>query len=205
MIAPAFSYSAADHQYFLGGVIIPGLSQVLIAQGIRQSRGDEGAMARGSEVHRLTALDDMEALDMIEADMAEGANYLGYLTAWRKARKALNVTIEHIEEPIASIQHRYGCTPDRVARVRGEYHAVVELKTGSPDPADGIQLAAQAIAARDTYELTVIPRRIAVYLGRDGAHKIVEYADPLDGNTWLCSLSNYYWRVKHHKLNGNGG
>ena len=172
MIAPAFTYSSADHIYRLDGALIPGLSQVLVAQGLRHHRGDEAAMARGREVHRLTALDDMEASDGLPME------YVGYVGAWAKARKDLDLTLLHIEEPIASLQHRYGCTPDRVARVRGEYHAVVELKTGSPDPADGIQLAAQAIAARDTYGLTVIPRRIAVYLIRDGTSGIKEYTDP---------------------------
>ena len=204
LATPMLTFDASTHQYFLGGVIIPGLSQVLIAQGLRQSRGDEAAMARGSDVHRLTALDDMDAL--YESEIPD--TYRGYVTAWCTAKRDLDLTtrsFEHIEEPIASVQHRYGCTPDRVVMVRGDYHAVVELKTGSPDPADGIQLAAQAIAARDTYGLTVIPRRMAVYIERQGQYKVVEYTEPTDGHTFLCALANFSWRVKHSKLNGNGG
>ena len=128
---PEFLFDEATHTYTLGGVVIPSVTEICapITCGKYPPVGVvQQAAARGTRVHELCALYDMDALpDEIEAEL------VGYVKAWAAFCRDYKPVWTHIELPL------YGeidtglpvaGTLDRIGEIDG-LTRVVDIKTAA--------------------------------------------------------------------------
>lgn len=174
---PALRFDAAAHAYYLDGVRVPSVTQMLHADGkIDTTWYTEESRIRGSAVHAWTAAYDMDAADV---DAVEGL-YRGYCLAHVEAMRVLRPDVLRIEEAWAHTGFRYGGRLDRVWRLFGAI-TIAELKTGGFQEWHRIQTALQAIIAEE--ELGVPARalkRVSLHLQSDGRFTLEAHEDAID-------------------------
>lgn len=195
-----FRYEGKTHSYYLKGLRIPGVTQVMVGINDFLGVGEEimaAAQARGTFVHTATALFDQNrlTLDEMEADPVLEP----YVWAWVKFREDTKFIPEAIEVQVYSTRHRYAGTIDRVGLLRG-VRAIVDIKTSAAlNPVTALQLAAYQTAYNEQHLSDKAKERWAVQLGADGKYKIHQYKDPADWSTFLSALTLYSWRRRNIK------
>ena len=126
-----FLFDEATHTYTLGGVVIPSVTEICapITCGKYPPVGVvQQAAARGTRVHELCALYDMDALpDEIEAEL------VGYVKAWAAFCRDYKPVWTHIELPLyGELDHGqpFAGTIDRIGDIDGRTR-VVDIKTAA--------------------------------------------------------------------------
>lgn len=166
--AQYLEYSDTGHRYFADGVELPSVTQILDAAGlVSPFCRDAEAAWRGSEVHRLCAIDDRNGLDMRTVP----ASLCGYVRAWRKYRQDSGFSHSLIEWRVDDLKHGYSGRLDRVGFRNGAtFTTILDIKTSQNGAvADYVkyQLVAYAAAlGREMYE------RMAVSLKPDGTYNV---------------------------------
>ena len=124
-----FLFDETTHTYTLDGVVIPSVTEICapITCGKYPPVGVvQQAAARGTRVHELCALYDMDALpDEIEAGL------VGYVKAWAAFCRDYKPVWTHIEFPLyGEIDHGqpFAGTLDRIGEIDGRTR-VVDIKT----------------------------------------------------------------------------
>ena len=126
---PEFLFDEATHTYTLDGVAIPSVTEICapITCGKYPPVGVvQQAAARGTRVHELCALYDMDALpDEIEAEL------VGYVKAWAAFCRDYKPVWRHIELPLYGSPDTgmpFAGTLDRIGEIDGRTR-VVDIKT----------------------------------------------------------------------------
>ena len=124
-----FLFDEATHTYTLDGVVIPSVTEICapITCGKYPPVGVvQQAAARGTRVHELCALYDMDALpDEIEAGL------VGYVKAWTAFCRDYKPVWRHIELPLygeIDPGQPFAGTLDRIGEIDGRTR-VVDIKT----------------------------------------------------------------------------
>ena len=124
-----FIFDDATHTYTLDGVVIPSVTEICapITCGKYPPVGVvQQAAARGTRVHELCALYDMDALpDEIEAEL------VGYVKAWAAFCRDYKPVWKHIELPLhgeIDPGQPFAGTLDRIGEIDGRTR-VVDIKT----------------------------------------------------------------------------
>lgn len=182
---PEFRYQDSDHSYWLGGVRIPSVTQLLELGGKVKGKPffTEAHRERGSEVHRLCAEFDMGALNVKQCDSELQGHVKGYADAVRQMQPRRfdgKAGWEEIEVADFHPEYLFGGRRDRVGVV-WERKTVFELKSGVRSKEHGIQLALQAMLAEARYHLPAqMWQRLAGYTTNAGKCNVFEFDDPLD-------------------------
>ena len=126
---PEFLFDEATHTYTLDGAVIPSVTEICapITCGKYPPVGVvQQAAARGTRVHELCALYDMDALpDEIEAEL------VGYVKAWAAFCRDYKPVWTHIELPLYGVTNTglpFAGTLDRIGEIDGQTR-VVDIKT----------------------------------------------------------------------------
>ena len=126
---PEFLFDEATHTYTLDGAVIPSVTEICapITCGKYPPVGVvQQAAARGTRVHELCALYDMDALpDEIEAEL------VGYVKAWAAFCRDYKPVWTHIELPLYGVINTglpFAGTLDRIGKIDGQTR-VVDIKT----------------------------------------------------------------------------
>ena len=196
-----FRYDSQTHSYYLKGLRIPGVTQVMV--GINDFLGIDkdimdAAQERGTLVHTATALYDRDALTLEE--MQADPLLEPYVRAWVKFRDDVLFIPEGIEVQVYSTRHRYAGTIDRIGKLRG-VPVVLDIKTGAAlNPVTALQLAAYQVAYNELYPKAKVKERWAVQLGADGKYRLYQYKDDAgDWSAFLSALTLYNWRRRNTK------
>lgn len=126
-----FLFDEGTHTYTLDGVVIPSVTEICapITCGKYPPVGVvQQAAARGTRVHELCALYDMDALpDEIEAEL------VGYVKAWAAFCRDYKPVWTHIELPLyggIDPGQPFAGTLDRIGEIDGQTR-VVDIKTAA--------------------------------------------------------------------------
>lgn len=126
-----FLFDETTHTYTLDGVVIPSVTEICapITCGKYPPVGVvQQAAARGTRVHELCALYDMDALpDEIEAGL------VGYVKAWAAFCRDYKPVWTHIELPLYGVLNTgrpFAGTIDRIGKIDGQTR-VVDIKTAA--------------------------------------------------------------------------
>ena len=170
---PDLMFDEASHVYTLGGEELPSVTQIcepLTAGKYPVGAGVvSAAAARGTRIHELCALYDMDALpDEIEAEAVP------YVSAWAAFCRDYRPEWEFVEHrmhgelnglPIAG-------TADRIGYV-DKYRRVVDIKTAqSMDRASKIALCCQLEGYAQMSEREVFMPGLGVQLMKDGTYRV---------------------------------
>ncbi len=177
----AFQFDRELHEFTVGGVVKPSVTQVLAFAGIIDFSFVEEAirvyaMKRGKSVHWLLQLNDEGLLNYHVVPRA----LLGYRRAYRTWLKRSGFMITGIEKQFVS-PHGYAGIIDRVGVFPGTqlYRtptlAIVDFKTGAVCDWVRYQLAAYALAEQPNVALARRIRRIGLSLFADGTYKVKEF------------------------------
>ena len=166
-------FSEDDHSYFVDGKRVPSVTEVCSLLTADKYSGGQAiihaAAVRGTAVHELCALYDMDALPD-EIDPA----YSGYLKAWASFCRDYRPQWLWIEKPLGC--PRLAGTVDRIGIIDGQ-PVVVDIKTtSSMDRVSKISLACQLAGYERLAELANIyvvkDSGIGVQLHKDGTYTV---------------------------------
>lgn len=190
----AFTFDEPAHRYYLDGIRLPSVTEVLERTGIVDySRippaTREMALARGSAVHEAIALD-------LDGDLDEASvePIMGYVEAARAARHDLGIgTPDAFEKRGYHAQHRYAGTLDLIF---GD--TLLDWKTNTAEWWVQLQTAAYAAMQPEPGRLT----RLAVELHDDGSYRLITFKPSdyrRDFNDFLCCLRVVQMVDEHDK------
>lgn len=184
------SFDPDTHTYTVDGKTVPGVTTVLKAAGLVETRHHtEGSANRGSEIHEATSLIDQGVMSI---DDWKDDDIHPYLFAWEKFKKESGAEVVEIEQLLYHETLRYATMVDRVLKgSAGRF--IVDIKTGPPQSWHGIQLASNTA-------LTGLKERVIVELKRKGDYRIhfgwkdTKYTERIWDQLWLSAVTLYHWR-----------
>lgn len=177
-----------QHEYTLGGEVLPSVSEVTRFIS-REVYGEvtqyilDNAAERGTKVHK--ACESLDKYGEIEVD----EDILPYLQAYVLFRKEHTVTWEKIEYSSYSPSRKYAGTIDRYGTVDG-VKCIVDLKTSS-----SLQKALYT-AGQNLYRLMLeeqglkVEKLLILHLQKDGSYKLVELQKEDDTALACLTLHN---------------
>lgn len=181
-----FRFDPEKHEYFLADRRLESVTEIIAGAGLIDSRHfSEESRIRGTYVHRATEMVDKGTLDWTVLD----SMLLPYCTAYQKFVEDLRPEIIHSEMPNYHPDYLYAGTLDRVV-IFGKCAAVLDIKTGAPNPAVDLQLAAYRAMARPG-----VGKSFALYLRGDSTYRLVESKDHRRNlTTFLAALTVVRWK-----------
>jgi hypothetical protein len=185
----------SSHIYRLEGSILPGISGIIKAAGLVDTKWfTEYSREKGSAVHLACQLYDENDLDEATLDPV----IIPYLEGWKQFRSDTGFIPSIIERPLHSTIYRFAGTPDRAGIMNG-VDVIPEIKTGGISFVTGLQLAAQDILLSEAEGFRA-KKRFAVQIKSNGTYKLTQYADPQDRVYFLSALSMYNLKAKNNLL-----
>ena len=178
----SFEFDPATHTYTVDGETVPSVTEILAPLTVGKYPPNAGviqqAAARGTRIHELCALYDMDALpEEFEADLVP------YVQAWANFCRDYQMEWLHIEKPLHDEQYVAG-TLDRLGRDRLGYYTVVDIKTAqSLDRPAKIALACQLYGYQrlakheGLYHYSDIEAAMGVQLLKTGDYRVYHKED----------------------------
>lgn len=199
-----FLFDEATHTYTLDGVVIPSVTEICapITYGKYPPVGVvQQAAARGTRVHELCALYDMDALpDEIEAEC------VGYVKAWAAFCRDYKPVWTHIELPLygeIDPGQPFAGTLDRIGEIDGRTRIVDIKTTSSLDRPAKVALCAQTCGYEWLIDLNDIAalsgRGMGVELFEDGKYR-VHRSDVIEQKYGFGSTALFHALRKLYKI-----
>ena len=155
------------------------------------------AAERGKAVHRaiwlLEAGGDGTGLawDTVHPELVP------YLTAYQAFKKGTGCRIVEKERLIVSERYRYAGRADLVVEGLEKWSDMLDIKTGEPNPAHALQLAAYVWGYREMGNTKRILGRCVLYLRDNATYRLVRHHEATDFNVFLAVKQVYDWRRAH--------
>lgn len=174
------------HRYWCAsGRELLGVTAILKTAGLIDDRWfTEDGTLRGSYAH--LALQYLDDGNLVESSVDPALQ--GYLDAYRQFLTDVSVGPVRLSETMLA-HHMLGFagTVDRVRDVRGRL-AVIDFKTGAPQPWHRVQLAAYAVLVATALQAPIV-RRYGLYLRPDGTYTFIPYTDRSDWDVFKAALT----------------
>ena len=189
------SYDDARHTYSDDKGILPSVTQIIEAVGLRSTAFyKEGAADRGKAIHRI-----LHEIDLGKSpDWREAEQYIGYIEAWTTLKGQLKEAQGYevfTSECIGSHpQKRYAGTVDKVFRYGLDKYCIFDIKTGKKEKWHTLQVTAYTDMMRFTHMEREWTMPHVAYLREDGTF-IVEDCEEVLG-VWDACLKVYYFGRK---------
>jgi hypothetical protein len=190
-------FDPKSHEYSWNGKRLAHVTEILHVSGIRHLfPGDPATMTlaawRGSLIHAATQSVDQG----VDPRVSEEA-LAGYIAAYADfcSTHLFVPSPDWTEQPICDPDLGVAGTPDRVGFI-GEHliGTVLDLKTGEPDPATAVQLAAYRFMLRANN--FPVAHRLSVHLRPNGKFRVHEYTDSGDEAAFLAAVTIYRWQQR---------
>lgn len=192
----AFTFIPATHTYTVGNREVPSVTRTLDHSGLVDfSMVRKEILERksriGTEVHKAIHYYLENSLDPSSLD----DSVLGYLQSFIQLRNHGILVPELIEyQTVGELDGLpFGMKLD-LAGIFNGFEAILDLKTGDPQPHHGVQLAGYCIGTPHKILTTPMAkfarrRRFGIYLKADGAMpKVVPYTDQRDFRVFAAAL-----------------
>lgn len=191
------AFREADHTYWDGNIRVPNVTTIMTPV-VDYSMVREEVLARKSAIGRAvhTACEYYDQDDLDWDSLPD--EIIPYVEAWAEFSEKSNIKVEYVEQRVFHSRLRYAGTLDVIGNVNGESWLIDRKTTCVLSPSVGIQTAAyqQALLSQSG---TLVHRRFAVQLKKDGKYCVKEYSDPDDWPVFVSLLTLYNWNQKHAK------
>lgn len=185
-----FSFHEGKHQYRLGNLVLPSVTQVLPEKFIGVPPELVAAAAyRGQIVHNFT--EDWDLLGRYRSKPT--MEIAPFLAAYQLFLKEMKPEIIAVEKRGWCKRYLYAGTSDRIYRWGG-YNSLVDIKT----PAVIYPEAALQTAAYEPICGYPIKKRFTLQLKIDGTYKLQQWKDRTDFSMFLSYLNCYRWKQRHY-------
>lgn len=191
---PRLTFRPEDHTYWLCERELISLTRLLEQEGAIDTRfyTEEGKL-RGSMVHVATKLDEEGEFDAGKIPQ----QWLGYVDAWRQFKDETGFVVQHAEYRTCNESLGVACTIDRLGGFPDctGTRWIIELKTGSPEAWNWLQLAGQ----RECVDF--LCNVAAVYLKEDGGYTFVrrDFSEHLrDRRAFKAMIEFANWKRRNH-------
>lgn len=181
------SFDAETHEYTVGGVIVPSVTQLMQKYGIVNAEyyGLFGCV-RGSHVHTACQYDDEGCLDIKALD----PQIEPYIRAYKDFKKQTNIKIDRIETPLFDRDNWFAGTFDRTAKI-GNNYILIDIKTGVLPRWINVQLAGYRMLILKS-DIPKPNQYYALQLRNDGTYRFtyVSIKDITEGDKIFKSMLN---------------
>jgi len=196
------SFDAERHEYHWEGRLLAHVTAILLAANIRRPIPCEPATLtfaawRGSLIHTATLEVDAGHADRVSTDELLRPHLAGYVEAYAEfcSTHIFVSSNEWSEQPLCDPTLAVAGTPDRVGYLGEHLHgAVLDLKTGEPEPSIGVQLAAYRYLLR--VNGLPVAHRLSVHLRPNGTFRVHEYTDVGDEAAFLAAVTIHRWQQR---------
>lgn len=184
------------HEYRVGGIVSPSVSQILKANGLMENfRKSEVKLQNGSAIHRALELHDKKNLDLSSLD----PRLKKCVDLWEKFKKEIGVSVVVEAEKRVAFGVLYAGTIDRVLVLNGGKKMILDFKSGNPQPWASLQTAGYAMAYDPVgfkdYE------RCCAKIHWDMDRVIYKpYNDQADFNTFIAMATVYHYKKNNGYL-----
>lgn len=191
--SPGLQLLESTHTYLFHGKQVPSVTQLLkdygILTGIEYAKEED--LWRGQAVHETIRLWHKGTLNLKSLDPALEP----YLSDYIKVCDSTGFRPLLWELMRYSLTYNFAGKFDIGGIFKNDngFESVVEIKTGAPDPAHGVQLSLYDIS------LPVLARhrnRIGIYLRGDGKPKLILYKDVSDYAAAYSLLNLHNWKCQ---------
>ena len=183
------------HEYRIGGVLTPSVSQILKAMGLMEAfRRNETSLNNGTAIHKALELHDLGTLDYSSLD-----NRLKKcIGLWDKFKKDIGITKVIACEHRVAFSNLFAGTIDRIVQC-GKDKMVLDFKSGNPQNWAALQTAGYAIA----YDMANCwqYKRCCAKVHWDMDRVIYKpYNDVNDFNVFMSMVNIYHWKKNNGYL-----
>lgn len=183
------------HEYRIGGILTPSVSQILKAMGLMEAfRHNETSLNNGTAIHKALELHDLGTLDYSSLD-----NRLKKcITLWDNFKKDIGITKVIACEHRVAFSNLFAGTIDRIVQC-GKDKMVLDFKSGNPQNWAALQTAGYAIA----YDMANCRqyKRCCVKVHWDMDRVIYKpYNDTNDYNIFMSMVNIYHWKKNNGYL-----
>jgi hypothetical protein len=186
---PEIILNRQSHDYTVDGIVKPSVTQVLKDQGILVISDFSTGPETGKMVHEAT-----EAVDLGLYNAADWPEIVWpYIDAYLAFKEAVSFEPRGVEQLLYNEAYGYCGTLDRTGLLKGK-PALVDFKTGVPNVATTVQIAAYWMAHSQRDKLTCY----SLYLKADGKYKLdkIKPGDLMVAwNRFLSALNTYQFRA----------
>lgn len=186
-------YNDATHTYTVHGLVVPSVTRILREMGMYKGIDfmSEEAKNRGTAVHEACELADSG----FEVTNTELNCYINAYMAFKNTAKFKTMLSEY------KVYHEiygYAGRADKVGRFDGNPEAaIIDIKTGLPQPTDALQVFAYATAYTHMTRQGVNPW--VLYLRPDGTFKLRKVRES-SADVWRSLVLLYNYKRQHGLL-----
>lgn len=189
------TFDPAKHEYTIEGRVVPGVTEILGDTGLREPFFDaEWAADKGTKIHLACHFHNKGTLFWESVDPL----IYPYVEAYLRFKRECHVDVIFSEKIFFHETLLYGTTIDTMVKLdfmSERVRAIVEIKSGQPQPSDRLQTAGQILAVRTHPGLWSVKRRFVLYLKENGTYILVEHVDPDDMLDFEAAC-RVYWRKR---------
>ena len=193
---PKLEFNEALHEYRVGGILTPSVSQILKANGLMENfRHSETALNNGTAIHRALELHDLGKLDESSLD----PRLKKCIDLWEKFKREIGVAV------IIGIEERvhfgvlYAGTIDRRVSLMNGHKAIIDFKSGNPQRWAGLQTAPYALAADLEHHKDYERFCAKVHWDNDRIY-YTPHNDSTDFNTFMAMATVYHYKKNNGYL-----
>lgn len=180
-------FDSYKHEYFVDGIKIPSVSEILKTTGIVDDKFfNEKSASYGKFIHSMLEHYDNSELD---EDYLKEKDF-NILTQYKKFLSDFQIDIIEVEKKIFNKEYFYAGTYDRLAVSQKTGHMfLIDIKTGSVAKSHAIQLAAYAMCIN----FPVV--RIGLYL-TESSYKVRKFEDEGDKHIFKSAITVHRYITK---------
>jgi hypothetical protein len=194
-VSPALVFDAQTHRYSLHGRTLCGVTAAIKSAGLIEDRWfSEQATVRGAYVHQALEYLDAGVLD----DTTIDPQIAGYVEAYRRFLRDTSLGPVLLNEArLCDAVLGFAGTVDRVRSIH-DRHAVIDIKSGTPAPWHGVQLAAYADLVKVAFSWPTL-NRYGLYLRPDGTYALKPYLDRSDWDVFRACLTIWQFQQRTNR------
>lgn len=201
----SISFNEELHEYRVGGILTPSVSQILKAEGLMEAfRFNETALNNGTAIHKTLELHDLGTLDYTSLD----PRLKKCIDLWENFKKKFGVKKVLEVEKQVSMAVMFAGTIDRVLELKNGKRMVLDFKSGNPQRWGALQTAGYATAYDPKNCVDYERCCLKIHWDLEEA-KYQPYYDKEDYNTFMAMATVYHWKKNNGYLredkDGNNG
>lgn len=184
---PELHFDQGTHTYYLDGVRVPSVTQIIKRAGLMQGLDwvNPHGLLRGQYVACTTEYYDRGELDLETID----DQLLPYLNGWIDFLKKAEPELLGIEELVCNPEYGYAGKLDRRLVLRGE-PSILDIKLGQHQPWHGLQTAAYAACFEEAHQ------RYSLILKEDESYRLMWHKDSDDLPVFRAALAVVNFKKK---------